>query len=202
MNLKIPNVRLSYPALFEPKAGPEGGEPKYSAAFLLDKDNSEPEIVAMRAGIIAVAKTQWGENNVKWSDGKLMLKKADGKGMLIKTCLRDGDEKAGTTGYENAMFFSASNKMPIPIVDKNPSIRLTKEDRKPLAGQYVNVSIRLWAQDNQFGKRVNAQLNAVQFSADGETFGDAPVDPEEVFSNVEEKPSHGEAATPPDDFGT
>lgn len=200
MNLKLPNVRLSYPALFEAKAGPEGGEPKYNAAFLIDKDNGEPEVLAMRSAILAVAKTQWGENNVKWVDGKLMLKKPDGKAALVKTCLRDGDEKAGTAGYENVMFFSASNKMPVPVVDKNPAMILTKASGKPYAGCYVNVSIRLWAQDNQFGKRVNAQLNAVQFAAEGEAFGDAPVNAEEVFSNIESSAPAGHAPSDNDGF--
>jgi len=57
-----------------------------------------------------------------------------------------------------------------------------EENGKPYAGCYVNMSIRLWAQDNQFGKRVNAQLRAVQFVKDGEAFGDKPVDPQKELS--------------------
>jgi hypothetical protein len=192
MKLKLNNVRLSYPALFEPKSGPEGGEPKYSAAFLMDKENGASEIKLIQDGILAVAKAQWGDTKCKWSVSKLGVLKADGKYAHVKTCLRDGAEKDGVIGYENVMFFSASNKMPVPVVDKNPAVVLTKADRRPLAGQYVNVSIRLWAQDNQFGRRVNAQLQAVQFAFDGETFGEAPVNAEEEFANVEDdaaKPS-------------
>lgn len=197
MNLKLQNVRLSYPNLFEPKAGPEGGDPKYNAAFLMDKDNNAPEIQAMRDGILTVAKATWGNDKVKWIEGKgLAVQKPDGKAAIIKTCLRNGEEKPDTTGYENVMFFNAGNKMSIPVVDKNPSIALTKHDGKPYAGCFVNVSIRLWAQDNQFGRRVNAQLQAVQFSAEGESFGDAPVNAETVFSNIEGATS---ATNAPDD---
>lgn len=186
MKLKLNNVRLSYPALFEPKSGPEGGEPKYSASFLMDKDTDKSNIEEMREAILTTAKGMWGDDKVKWKDGKLLLKKADGGGLQVKTCLRDGDEKAGTSGYENVIFFSASNKVSVPVVDKNPSIALTKASGKPYAGGYVNVSIRLWCQDNKFGKRVNAELKAVQFAADGEPFGDAtPVNAEEEFSNIE-----------------
>lgn len=184
MNIKLKNVRLSYPNLFEPKSGPEGGEAKYSAAFLMDKDNNEPEITAIRDAVLAVAKGQWGDQNVKWNNGQLAVKKADGKAAIVKICLRSGEEKPDTTGYENVMFFSASNKMSVPIVDKNPSIALTKQDGKPYAGCLVNVSVRLWAQDNNFGRRVNAQLQAVQFAGEGESFGDAPVNPESVFDNI------------------
>lgn len=202
MNLKLNNVRLSYPALFEAKAGPEGGEAKYSAAFLMDKDNNAPEIEQMRNGILTVAKAQWGAENVKWTaDGKLVVRKADGKAAIVKTCLRDGTEKPDTAGYENVMFFNASNKMSVPVVDKNPSIALTKDSGKPYAGCHVNAAIRLWTQDNKFGRRVNAQLQAVQFAADGESFGDAPVNPETVFSNTsDETPSESSAPYLGDDI--
>lgn len=187
MQLKLKSVRLSYPALFEPKAGPEGGDPKYSASLLMHKDNNEPEIEAMREGILYVAQAQWGAEKVKWNEStsalKLML--PTGKVAMVKVCLRDGDEKSGTAGYENVMFFSASSKLPVPVVDKNPAIALTAATGRPYAGCYVNASIRLWAQDNNFGKRVNAQLQAVQFSAEGESFGDGPVSAEAVFENIE-----------------
>lgn len=207
MNLKLNNVRLSYPNLFEPKSGPEGGEPKYSASFILDKTDNAGEITELRAAILAVAKEKWGNDKAKWNpknDG-LVVQVAPGKGAAVKICLRDGSDKPDTTGYgDSVMFFSASNKMAPAVVDTNPSQRLTKNDNRPLAGQYVNVAIRLWAQDNNFGKRINAQLQAVQFAADGETFGDAPVDPEQVFGGGEpnpfneEKPASGN--TPEDDI--
>jgi hypothetical protein len=31
--------------------------------------------------------------------------------------------------------------------------------------------VELWAQDNQYGKRINASLGGVQFAKDGESFG-------------------------------
>lgn len=185
MNIKIKNVRLSYPNLFEAKSGPEGGEAKFNASFLLDKDTNAAEIGEMQEAILTVAKGQWGDSNVKWANGKLLLN-VKGKGQQIKTCLRDGSEKSETAGYgEGIMFFSASNKMQPPVVDKNPHIKLEKGSPRPYAGCYVNAAIRLWAQDNQFGKRVNAQLQAVQFAADGESFGDAPIDPATTFETLE-----------------
>jgi len=33
----------------------------------------------------------------------------------------------------------------------------------------------LWAQNNQYGKRINAQLDGVQFVRDGDPFGDGAV---------------------------
>lgn len=192
MNLKINNVRLSYPNLFEAKSGPEGGEAKYSASLLLSKVDNLEQIKQMKDGIFAAAEGQWGKGNVKWSEGKLFVKKGDGKAAVVKTCLRDGSEKPDTDGYGDAvMFFSASNKMAPAVVDKNPGIRLDGKSGKPYAGCQVNAAIRLWAQDNNFGRRINAQLQAIQFFADGESFGDAPIDPTNVFSNIS-----GEDANP------
>lgn len=184
MNIKLNNVRLSYPNLFEPKAGPEGGDPKYSASFLLHEKDNAAEIKTMSDAILSAATAQWGAGNVKWHNGQIAVKQANGKVATVKVCLRNGSEKPDTAGYgDGIMFFSASNKMQPAVVDKNPNVRLEKTSGKPFAGCYVNAAIRLWAQDNNFGRRINAQLQAVQFHADGESFGDAPIDPTNVFSN-------------------
>ena len=52
--------------------------------------------------------------------------------------------------------------------DRTP---LTAKDGVIYPGCYVNVSIDFWAQDNSYGKRINAQLRGVQFVKDGERLG-------------------------------
>ena len=44
-------------------------------------------------------------------------------------------------------------------------------ERKAFSGAVVNASVEIWAQDNKFGKRINATLIAVQFQADDEPLG-------------------------------
>lgn len=39
------------------------------------------------------------------------------------------------------------------------------------SGAYVNVIFEIYAQDNKFGKRVNAQLKGIMFSKKGEALG-------------------------------
>ena len=51
--------------------------------------------------------------------------------------------------------------------DRSP---LTETDGRPYSGCYVVAIVELWAQDNSWGKRVNATLKGVQFFADGEAF--------------------------------
>ena len=164
MIIKLENVRLSFPALFKAKAGPDGGEPKFGASFLLDKTKHAAKIKEIEAAI-----------------EKLHREELKGKHMK-GTCLHDGSEKPDTDGYgPGVKYVSASNKKRPVIADRDLT-PLTEEDAKPYAGCYVNATVRLWVQDNQFGKRVNAALRAVQFVKDGESFGEAPIDLEQEFS--------------------
>ena len=170
--LRLTNVRLSFPQLFRPKSWQQGQEPSYSANFILSKTDDAEQILAIRQKMTELARERWGA--------------AIPKG--IKLCLRDGGEEGKTDvdGYgPTVMFLSTSSRKKIPLVDRNLA-PLTEDDGKLYAGCYVNASMRFWVQDNEFGKRVNAQLNAVQFALDGEAFGEAPVKVEEVFDNLGE----------------
>ena len=78
---------------------------------------------------------------------------------------------------------ASSTKRPMVIgTDKAP---LTEDDGKPYAGCYVNAIVELWGQKNQFGERVNANLLAVQFSKDGEPFGDGVTASVDDFDEIE-----------------
>ena len=153
----LTNVRASFLEVFKPKAVNDG-EPRYSANFLLDKEKDAKQIKKIEAEI-----------------KKLETTKFKGKKLPAdKVCLRDGDEKE-YDGYEGQMFLSAANKKRPQVIDRDRS-PLTAEDNKPYSGCYVNAVVRLWAQDNNFGKRINASLEVVQFSKDGEAFGAPKVD--------------------------
>lgn len=168
MNIVLNNVRLSYPQLFKPKAFNPADEPTYGAVFLMDKEDNAEDIEKYRKGVKAVATAHWGEEIPPG----------------VKFSLRDGSEREGSDGYgKHMMFLSAGNRKAVPIVDLNPNIVLTESDGRPYAGCYVNASIRLWVQDNTWGKRVNSQLQAVQFAMDGDPFGAVPVDPANTFKN-------------------
>lgn len=165
MQLKLINVRLSFPDLFKPKAVQPGSEPKYGASFLLYKERDAAQIDAVRKAMFDVATEKWG-TKIPTS---------------LKKCLHEGTEKS-YDGYDASnMFLSASATVKPSCVDRDRS-PLNGETGKPYAGCQVNAVVRLWAQDNQFGKRINAQLQGVQFVADGEAFGQAPFDPNQHFT--------------------
>lgn len=173
MKVKLQNVRLSFPDLYKPKSV-NGSEPKYGASFLLNKKDDAAQIDMLKKACQMVAQEAWP---TKIPPG-------------VKYCLHDGAEKDYDGYGPDVMFISTSATIQPPIVDENLN-PLTAGSGKPYAGCAVNVVLRLWAMDNQFGKRINAQLQAVQFAADGEAFGDKPVDPRAEFTAA--KPVEGEA---------
>jgi len=152
MKIKLPNVRLSFPSVFH-KASFNGNETKYEATFLLSKKDHAALIEEIKAAVA----------------GKM---KNDLKGAKLapdKICLRDGD-LAEYEGYEGHMSLKASNSKRPMVINKDRT-PLTEDDNVIYGGCYVNAIIELWAQDNNYGKRINANLLGIQFHKDGEPFG-------------------------------
>ncbi len=152
MKIKIENVRLSFPSLFR-KAQFNGAETKYEATFLLSKTDHAKVISQI---------------------DKAIKEKIAGdlKGAKIgadKLCLREGDD-VDYDGYEGHMSLKASNKKRPLVIGKDKS-PLTEDDNVVYGGCYVNAIVELWAQNNEYGKRINANLLGVQFVRDGEAFG-------------------------------
>lgn len=168
--IRLKLVRGSYLHLFVARAMNEGDKPKFSASLILDKKKHAAEIKMLERAIDQVAREKWKDKIPK----------------TLKRCLRDGEEHEGKDGYgEGVMFISASSDKRVPVVGKDLE-PITAEDDILYSGCFINVTIRLWAQDNQYGKRVNAALRAVQFAKDGDRFGEAPVDPEDEFEAIED----------------
>jgi hypothetical protein len=181
MQIVIKNVRLSFPNLFKAAsfqgAGGEQTDPKYSATFIMDKDENAADIKRIQDGIDSLVK-EYFKGNSKALKG---------------VCLREGAEKTDEDGTpkdgfgEQIMFITASNKNRPQVVDRIKTIPLTEEDNKMYPGCYVNAVITLWAQNNKFGKRINANLLAVQYVKDGIPFGEARVDVGSVFDDIEDE---------------
>jgi hypothetical protein len=170
--VRLKGVRLSFASIFKKKAfgdGEDGGsEPKFQAAFLIHKEKQDDQIRGVKDTIRKVAKAKWGENVPKL--------KAD------KFCMRDGDNE-DYDGYAGHWYISASNAKRPLVVDRDKSA-LTEDDGRPYSGCFVNATVHIWAQDNKYGKRINASLEAVQFVKDGDAFGAPPVDVDEEFDDL------------------
>lgn len=172
MKIKLQNVRLAFPTLFEAKTVNGEGKPAFSASLLIDP--ADPQVAAINKAIDAVAAEKWGAKAAAILAG---ARKAD------KVCLHDGDLKASYDGFPGNLFISARNPMRPTVVDADKT-PLVEADGKPYAGCYVHAVLELWAQDNNYGKRVNATLMGIQFFRDGDSFTGGGVASDDDFDDV------------------
>lgn len=183
--LLLSNIRFSYLYCFAPflaKPSPQQPNPKptYTAHGLFDAKH--PDVPKLVSTIDAVAKACWGEKPTEYTDEatgqravlpayKLMLASIRAQDKL---CLHRGDvSKMGAAEYAGLLYVSSSrdaSKGRITILDRDRS-PLTQADGRPYSGCYGNMMIDIWAQNNSWGKRINATLTGVQFTRDGEAFG-------------------------------
>jgi hypothetical protein len=163
MQIRLNNARLAFPTLWEPEQVQGQGKAAYSAQLLIARD--DPQVKTLEALITSVAQATWG---VKAADVLKQLKAKD------SICVHSGDLKADYVGYAGNLYISARSEARPLIIDGARRI-LSASDGKPYAGCYVNAVLDIWAQDNKFGRRVNAGLKGLQFAADGDAFsGSAP----------------------------
>jgi hypothetical protein len=172
MKVKLTNVRLAFPVLFEARTVNGEGKPAFSASFLLDP--ADPQVKALNQAIEQVAKDKWG---AKAGDILKQMRAQD------KVALHDGDLKANYAGFPGNLYVSARSATRPLVIDKDKS-PLTEQDGKPYAGCFVNASIELWPQDNNYGKRVNASLRGVQFFRDGDSFAGGGAASEDEFDDI------------------
>lgn len=170
--VKITNARLSFPDLFEPKSVNGEGEPRFGAVFVIQPGSENAKLLAQT--VEAVAKEKWGTK----AAGVLGELKAKGR-----VCYQERPKTNASgevyDGFEGMHHIGASNPSRVSVIDRDTS-PLTAQDGRPYAGCYVDASIDVWAQDNSWGRRINAKLRWVQFRADGDAFaGGAPVSQDE-----------------------
>jgi hypothetical protein len=152
--INLAGVRISYPHLFEPFSFQGQGKAKYSAKFLLSKETQMPLVQKIAAAMKALAADSYKDKKLPPAD---------------KLCLRDGD--AGGREEEVGYWVLSASEDSRPVVVDQKRSPLVEDDDVIYPGCVVNGKIRLWAQDNQFGRRINANLLGVQFVKDGEKLG-------------------------------
>lgn len=175
MIVKLKNVRIAFCQNLHVAAGFQGSNEgkAFSSTFIIQKDDEQ--LSEVKQAINSVANAKWPK------DAEKILKTLQAKDFL---CIHDGNLKADEyEGFEGCFYISARNDVQPIVLGKNREV-LTIESGLPYAGCYVNASLDIWAQDNKFGKRINAKLRGVQFAADGTPFASsAPANVDE-FDDV------------------
>lgn len=169
--IRLNNVRLSFPNLFTATTVGADDKPAFNAVFLIDP--KDPQVAKIKDACKEAAKEKWA---AKGESMFTAIEKAD------KICLHDGAMKP-YDGYEGMLFVSARNPIRPLVIDANKA-PLTEADGRPYSGCYVNASLEVWAQDNKYGKRINATLLGVQFFRDGEAFTGSRTGSAEDFDDV------------------
>ena len=164
VKVHLKNVRLSFPSIFN-RATFDGKEGKYEATLLLDKSDTET-----KAKLDKVIEDAIKASNVPVSKDK--------------RCLKDGDD-SDYDGYENVWSIKASSSKRPTLIDRDKT-PLVEDDDVLYAGCYVNAIIDVWIQNNQYGKRANANLYGLQFVKDGEAFGSGPTDVTDEFDDIDD----------------
>lgn len=177
-NILLKDVRLSYEHIFTPwSKTPDDPKnpPKYSARFWLGKDTHEKEINALKKHVERLQQ--------EYFKGK--IKPAD-------LFFRDGvNEKGDETDDQWIVAASENVKNPPQVIDRGR--RPVKEESGLIySGCYVNALISPWKQDNNHGKKINANLLAVQFFREGEAFSSVErPDVDEVFEEFDDEEGDG-----------
>lgn len=170
----LKDVRLCFPHLWKPRES-ERGDPKYGAVFLFP-----PKSVAMKrlqAAVKEVANEQWGK---RAAETLKQLAASD------RICVKNGEAKAADyPEYAGMYYLNTSNTRKPLVIDglRNP---LEEDDGRPYAGCYVHAKVRIWAQDNEYGKRVNAVVLGVQMYRDGEHLGGETIASPEDFDILDD----------------
>lgn len=174
--LFLPEVRISFPALFTPEAMEEGKELQFSTDFIFDNTQHAALLDKIDATIDRIALDEWR------------------KVVKFKRCLRDGNDRSDTDGYgDGKSFITARNKVRVPIVGRDGATPIVEADGLIYGGCYVNAEIRLFAWSHPTGgKGVSAGLRCVQFVKHGDPFGGGSVaDPTKVFKPLDSDDSTG-----------
>jgi hypothetical protein len=165
----VKEVRLSYPHLDKPFKGEDGqGKPRYGVVALMPKTSDRS-----------------ASKNVIRDEVRRILTEKKAQVPDTNKFLRDGDLRPDKAYWNGNWTISAGEGEGRPPAlrgrGKDPKTGrakvLTPEEaaRVFYAGCVANILIRPWWQDNKYGKKVNANLLAVQFVRDDEAFGEGRI---------------------------
>lgn len=163
-----PKFRVSFPAVFVPRAAMDGAEPKYSVVMLFPKDTDLSRLKAIAKQAVT---EKWGDKVPK----------------DLRSPFRDGDEKE-LDGYAGQIFITASSKMKPGLV--NGQREAIIEASEFYAGCYARATVNAYAYDRNGNKGVAFGLQNLQKLEEGEPFS-GRTKPEDDFDAVTETPSAG-----------
>ena len=161
----LPDVRISYPSLLEPRQPLMGGEPKYDATFLMAPESGAAH--NLTAAVQDIAQRAFGNAAEKILRENSPVKKGD-------------DKETPPAGYAGNLYITARSKMRPDLRDSNPQIMITDpatiQDRFR-GGYHVNAFVEVYSYEAKAAtgavikRGIAAMLLGVQFKAYDKPFG-------------------------------
>jgi hypothetical protein len=160
MKIKLSDVRMSFPDLFEPVQFDGKGEYRYGASFFVVKGSPADKVI--QDAIKAATTEAWK------AKAPAMLEEI--KGNANKMCYTNGDTKT-YEGAEGCMVLSARRRKTDgrPLLFDGRKNVLTDNDGTLYAGCYVNATVDLWVQVKDY-PGVRCTLLGLQKNRDGDAF--------------------------------
>ncbi len=187
--VKTPVFRVSFPAVFTPKAAPGSDKLKYSVVMLFDKT---ADLTAMKAAVKAAVIGRWGPDSTKWP-----------KNLVLP--FRKGEEKQ-LEGYGPGVVFataSANAERKPYVVDE--AVQAIIDPSEFYGGCYAHAKVNAFAWPapgkQGFGKSgVSFGLQGIQKVKDGESFS-GKSNPENDFDAIPTPATGASAKTTTEDDG-
>jgi hypothetical protein len=166
VEVTIPNAVASFVKLAQPQEGDYGNS--YRMNLIVDPNFAQLE--KLEAAMLEAANNKWADKGVATYNN---LKEQDRVALKRRT-LKNGEGKV-YDGYEGKWFISSARaeKDGRPTVFTATNVEVKDPDeigRLIYSGCKVHAKLRLWAQDNKGGKRVNAELVGLMFAGEGTPF--------------------------------
>tara|TARA_R110000868_G_scaffold304136_3_gene564644 strand:+ start:915 stop:1508 length:594 start_codon:yes stop_codon:yes gene_type:complete len=186
MQIRILKVRIAFPQLDVAKPYKEQA-PRYQAKFIVEPKSDNVKLI--EKAMLAAATAKWSEK------GAAVLKKLveDHRTAFSKREYSSQKTDKVYPGFEGMYCLSAGNRQ-----DEQPTIydQYANKIADPVKikqliyrGCYTHALVTFWAQDNDFGRRINCQMNGVMFAGDGQRLsGGSNEASEKDFEDLAAKP--------------
>jgi lipoprotein-anchoring transpeptidase ErfK/SrfK len=190
-NLIFVTARASFPWIADPQVTTDAktGEKKTSYNTDLILAPNDPAFAKFMQAYAQLAGEKWKEN----AQAAMQRIQSDRK----TRCYGAGEEKVNTKtfqvhpGYAGNVFISARSPRQPQIIkpdgapcDPTNTLETRAYASKIYGGCYINAVIKPWLQQNDSGIGIRCDLIAVQFKADGESFGAGAADVTGFFGAV------------------
>lgn len=171
----IPEARLAFAdRVFEAKPFQGVGKATYGFTLLIPESNTEL-IARLIAEEDRIAKEKWG---AKAADIMTVIRANN------RHAVKPGALKANYDGFEGHYFISCTSEKRPTVVNRDRTV-LTSADGVIYSGCYVLAHVSFWAQDNNWGRQINAEGTGLQFLRDGDAFsGGAAPSSVDDFANL------------------